>query len=73
MKKSTLAFFGGYNTIEYINGDTTAPSSNSAIVNVELNDSYIDTLVDIMVDITAEIYSDVNKSQLFKNKINTIV
>lgn len=71
IKRPDKPFFGGYNTLEFINGDSTAPSVSSAAVHIELNDTYSNILTDIMVANMAAYIGDYNKSQDTKNKIMT--
>jgi hypothetical protein len=71
LKTPLKPFFGGYNTLEFLAGDLTAPSAASAQINVELSDEYSNTLTDILVMNISSYIGDYSKSQELKNKIMT--
>jgi len=56
------AFVGGYDTLEYLEGDEDAPNQTSAVVNPDIPDKYCDVLVSICVQNLARILYD--KAQL---------
>ena len=68
VKVPNKPFYGGYNTLEYLAGDTLAPSSSSAKIDVELDDAYSNILTDLMVINTSSYIGDYNKSQEIRNK-----
>lgn len=65
-------FFGGYNTLEYIQGDLTAPSTLSTQINIELSPDYAGVLTDIMVEIVSSNVNDFQKQQIFEQKIISV-
>lgn len=65
-------FFGGYNTLEYIQGDLTAPSTLSPQINIELSPDYAGVLTNIMVEIASSNVNDFQKQQIFEQKIISI-
>lgn len=69
LRKSPRMFSGGYNTLEFTYGDTTAYNLNSPIVHCELKQEYSHILVDIMVDIMSRILDDPQQVQLMQDKL----
>lgn len=72
IKTPIKPFFGGYNTLEFLQGDNTAPSATSPQVNVELSKDYANILVNIMVQLASININDFNKGQVFQQKINIV-
>lgn len=72
IKTPIKPFFGGYNTLEFLQGDNTAPSATSSQVNVELSKDYANILVNIMVQLASININDFNKGQVFQQKINIV-
>lgn len=69
IKKPTKVFIGGYNTLEYISGDSSAYNTSTGVVNSELPEDYLHVLVDIMVDIVSRILQDGASVQLMQDKL----
>jgi hypothetical protein len=72
IKTPIKPFFGGYNTLEFIQGDLNAPNITSNQVNVELSKDYANILVDIMTELASNNINDFNKGQVFQQKINLV-
>lgn len=73
IKRPNKPFFGGYDTLEYINGDATYPSSISTPVNLDIPDTYCDFLVDIAVQNVSGNLKDYNHTNYLQQKsLNTI-
>lgn len=62
-------FSGGYNSLEFINGDTSAYQSGSNTVTSNLPEQYHDLLVDMTVQYISATLEDTNKFQLQKEQI----
>jgi hypothetical protein len=69
IREPRKVFFGGYDTLEYIHGDTDAPMNTDNPINSELADQYHTVLVDIVVQELSRILEDVNRFQLRQEKI----
>ena len=65
-------FFGGYDTLEYIQGDLTAPNAITPQINIELSPDYAGVLTDIMVEIASSNVNDFQKQQIFEQKIISV-
>lgn len=64
IKVPNKVFIGGYDSLEYVNGDSSAYSSVSPKVTSQINGQYHDLLIDMTVQYLASILEDVNKLQL---------
>jgi hypothetical protein len=75
LKEPRKMFFGGYNTLEYSNGDTSAPSSTSPQINCELPDtgSAHTLIVDIAIQLIARSLEDLSKIQITEDKITRTI
>lgn len=62
-------FSGNYNTLEFINGDTSYPNINSNIVHPNIPIQLCNDIVRIAVINLSDILHDYNHSQIFQNKI----
>lgn len=62
-------FSGGYDSLEFINGDTTAYQSASPKVTSDLPEQYHDLLVDMTVQYMSAVLEDTNKFQLQEKQI----
>lgn len=69
LRKTPKVFSGGYNTLEFTYGDTTAYNVNSPVVHCEIKDEYSHILVDIMVDIASRILEDPQQVQFMQDKL----
>lgn len=69
IKNPKKVFSGGYNSLEYINGDLNAYNSASPKITSELPEQYHDLLVDMTVQYIARVLEDENKFQLQKEQI----
>lgn len=67
IKQPTKVFSGGYNSLEFINGDTSAYDATSVPVSSEI--LYPTVVVDIVVQNLSRILEDPNKLTLFNDKI----
>lgn len=66
-------FSGGYDSLEYLNGDTSAYQSGSNKVTSNLPEQYHDLLVDMVVQYISATLEDINKFQLQEKQILTKV
>lgn len=62
-------FSGGYDSLEYLQGDTTAYKSADPIVHSNLPEAYHDLLVDMTVQYLSRIFGDVEKFNLQKEGV----
>lgn len=70
LKKPRKIFSGGYDTLEFIHGDSTSPSSTSPQQTCELNDTTQELLIDITVQYLGHMFEEPNKIQLQQELIN---
>lgn len=69
IKKPRKVFSGGYNTLEYISGDSLAYNTQTPPKNSDIPEDYLHVLIDIMVDIVSRILNDPNHSASMQDKI----
>lgn len=69
LRSPVKVFSGNYNSLEFINGDTTAYSATSATVTSDLPETYHDLLVDMAVQYASVILEDTAKFQLQEKTI----
>ena len=69
IKKPTKPFLGGYDTLEFANGDTTFPNSTSTKIDLEFPDGFCDILIDIVVQNVFGQLRDYNHVGYLKDKI----
>ena len=69
LKKPTKPFLGGYDTLEFSNGDTTFPSSASTKIDLDFPDPYCDILIDIAVQNVFGQLRDYNHVNYLKDKL----
>ncbi len=62
-------FFGGYDTLEYINGDTSCPNKNTNKINPELPINICNIITRIAIINMSDILRDYNNSNQFNNKL----
>ncbi len=73
IKEPKKVFFGGYNTLEFINGDATAPSTVTPAINTELPQTSHDFIVDIAVQLISRSLEDINQLQITEDKITRTI
>lgn len=61
LRNPVKVFYGGYDTLEFIKGDSTAYNTASAQVQSDLPEQYHDLLVDMAVQYTARVLEDNNQ------------
>lgn len=66
-------FSGGYDSLEYINGDTSAYKVADPKVQSNLPEQYHDLLVDMIVQYLARTLEDTNKFNLLKEQVQSKV
>jgi len=71
IREPRRVFFGGYDSLEFLRGDTGAYNKNSNPVDTELPFAYHTVLVDIAVRETSRILEDAQRYQLKDEKIFT--
>lgn len=64
-------FIGGYDTLEYINGDVNYPNKNTSKINLDIPCIYQDIVVDIAVQNMSGNLRDYNHTQYLQNKTNS--
>lgn len=64
-------FYGKYDTLEYKNGDETAPNKNSEPIDSDISDKYHDVIVDMAVQELARILGDANQYNTREDRILT--
>lgn len=69
IRKPAQVFISGYDSLERLNGDVTAPGAADPKVNSDLPEAYHDLLVDMTVQYLAGQIEDVNKYQLMGDTI----
>lgn len=69
LRNPVKVFFGGYDSLEFTGGDTTAYSTASPKVTSDLPEAYHDLLVDMTVQYIARTLEDSNKVNLQKELI----
>ncbi|MCA9386946.1 hypothetical protein KC669_02840 [Candidatus Dojkabacteria bacterium] len=73
IKRPNKPFFGGYDTLEYLNGDVLYPSATSSPIDIDIPDTYCDLLVDIAVQNVSGNLKDYNHTNYLQQKsLNTI-
>lgn len=73
IKKPTKPFFGGYDTLEYLNGNPDFPNSSSDSIDTDIPESYCNLLVDIAVmNVSGKLGDYNNVSYLNQKLINKI-
>lgn len=72
IKTPTKPFIGGYDTLEFIEGDSSFPSSNSQPIDTDIPQNYCNTVVRIAIMNMAETLADYNFSQTLQNKLLTV-
>lgn len=75
MKEPKKLFYGGYNTLEFINGDTTAYDATDPAVSCELPSSGMghSLIVDIAIQLIAGSIEDLQKLQITEDKITRTI
>lgn len=74
LKRPKQMFFGGYDSLEYLNGDDSAPKATGyPSVNCELPEVSHSPIVDIAVQLMSIALEDPNKLQLVEEKLRTIL
>lgn len=69
LRKPVKVFSGGYDSLEYLLGDTTAYKSSDSSVNCDLPEDFHNVVVSIAVQIIARILEDNNKNLITEEKI----
>lgn len=65
-------FYGGYDSLEFIAGDTTAPQNGDPKIDPIIPEDYHDLLVDMVVQYLASLIEDVNQYNFQKEKIQSL-
>ena len=69
LRNPSKVFFGGYNTLEFNNGDNNAYDTTSPKVTSNIPEQYHDLLVDMTVKYVSRTLEDINKVNLIKEQI----
>lgn len=74
LKRPTKVFYSGYDSLEYVNGDNTAPQSITPAVNSDFDGTAASVIVDLAVQlIYARSLENPNTLQLVEDKISRIL
>lgn len=74
LKQPTRVFFGGYDTLEYLNGDVTFPNNTSLPIDSDFSGSSASAIIDIAVQLIYGIsLENPNALQLVEDKLNRIL
>ena len=71
MRKPKRPFIGGYDTIEYLSGDTSYPNSGSPIEHLDFPDRYENIIIQLTTDIVSGAIGDYDASKFNFNKLVT--
>lgn len=69
LRNPVKVFYGGYDSLEFINGDTLAYQSGSSKVTSDLPPAYHDLLVDMVVQYLSIVLEDQSKFQLQQQEL----
>lgn len=58
IREPIKVFYGGYNSLDYINGDENAPNINTPPIDSDISDKYQNLLADMVVQQLARIYQE---------------
>lgn len=73
IKRPNKPFFGGYDTLEYLNGDVSYPNQTSDSIDLDVPETYCDMVVDIAVQNVSGNLKDYNHTTYLQQKsLNTI-
>lgn len=73
LRQPVKVFFGGYDSLEYLEGDTTAYKAADPSVTSDLPEDYHDLLVDMVVQYLSSVIEDANTFNFQKEKINSLI
>lgn len=73
IKEPVKVFYGGYESLEFINGDTTAYNLTTPSINSELPEMSHTFIVDIAVQLIARSLEDLSKIQISEDKITRTI
>lgn len=71
LKKPDRLFSGGYDTLDFINGDTSSPNRNSDPIKSDLSDNYYDLITEIAAQEFDRIQGDANMLNMRTDKVLT--
>lgn len=69
LRKPVKVFSSGYDSLEFLKGDTTAYQSSDSKVDCDLPEDFHTVVVDIAVQMIARMLEDNNKNQITEEKI----
>ena len=69
LREPVKVFSGGYNSLEFLNGDTSAYQALSSTVTSDLPEQYHDLLADMVVQYMSVVLEDSNKFQLQEKQV----
>lgn len=69
IKRPVKPFFGGYDTLEYLNGDASFPNSLSPSIDTDIPESYCNLLVSIAVQNVSGKLGDYNNTSYLQQKL----
>lgn len=73
IRKPSSVFYGGYDTLEFINGDPNAYNSTTQSINCELPEQYHSIVVDIAIELISRSIEDINQSKLTQDLISKTI
>lgn len=73
IKEPIKVFYGGYNSLEFLNGDSTKYSITTPSVNSEFPEVSHSAIVDIAIQLIARSLEDLSKIQISEDKITRTI
>lgn len=73
LRKPTQVFYGGYDSLEYLNGDVTKPKDGDTAINSDFTGTSASTIVDLTVQLIARSLENPNTLQLVEDKLTRIL
>jgi len=68
IKRPRKPFFGGYDTLEFLSGDTGFPANGNAPINMDIPETYCQVVVDIAVQNVSGNLKDYNHTNYLQQK-----
>lgn len=73
LKQPKLVYFGGYDSLEFINGNTSAYKTGDPQVTSDLPTNYHDLLIDMVVQYLSSVIEDENTYNFQREKIQSLI
>jgi hypothetical protein len=69
LKEATRPFFGNYDTLDFISGDSQAPSTGDTAIDLDISDKYGDIVIDLAVQNYSGVFDNFNQVSYIDNKL----